>query len=60
MADIETRRSCCACGQFHVFRDDLCWGCLEAVGRLAAEFATFGQDAPEPANNANANAGETR
>ncbi|MDQ5903376.1 MAG: hypothetical protein QG584_2601 [Pseudomonadota bacterium] len=57
MADIETRRLCHACGQFHVFRDDLCWGCIEAVRRLAAEYETFGQDTPEPATNA---LGETR
>ena len=59
MADIETRRLCHACGQFHVFLDDLCWGCLEAVRRLAAEFQTFGQDAPEPTTN-HATTGETQ
>jgi len=57
MADIETRRFCHACGQFHVFSDDMCWGCIEAVRRLAAEYETFGQDTPEPATNA---LGETR
>jgi len=58
MADIETRGFCHACGQFHVFSDDLCWGCIEAVRRLAAEYETFGQDTPEPATNAIS--GETR
>ena len=57
MADIETRRFCHACGQFHVFRDDLCWGCVEAVRRLAAKYETFGQDTPAPATNTN---GETQ
>lgn len=58
MDAIETRRLCYACGQFHVFRDDLCWECIEILRRLAAEYETFGQD--KPASSTNTTEEETR
>lgn len=47
MAVIEARPLCHACGQFHVFRDELCLECHNEVERIGREFSHFGDDAED-------------